>query len=145
MTHSAHIDTILAEFCSRNDAEAVTLSADGVAGLQLPGGRELFVLHDDAQDRLFACTELRKLPADPALRLAFLEVAMAMNFMQHATGPTTLALKNRGLFCQVPMPTQQLTADLLEGALAMALLNAESLDIALTAALSDIQTALAAG
>lgn len=143
MSQRSHVDHALQEFCARNGVPAFALGADGVACLELADGRQVFIILDDEQGRLFACAELRKLPGDPSLRLALLETVMAMNFLQRGTGPATLALKNRGLFCQLELPADGLAVDDLEQGMALALEQAGAIGTALAAAVRQLSAALA--
>jgi hypothetical protein len=111
MSSRAIINRAIASFCENNAIASFQLDDDGLACLRMADGRQVFLVHAAEDDRFFAMTELRKLPDDPELGLAFLQIAMGLNFLQQGTGPATLALKGRGLFCQCEVAIETMDAN----------------------------------
>jgi hypothetical protein len=94
-------------------------------------------------DRLFAAIELRKLPDDPELCGILLQVVLGMNFLQQATGPTTLALKGRGLFYQYELAVETLDAEALGLGMALVLEMGKHIGAALSEAVRTLGQELA--
>lgn len=111
MSSSATINEAIRAFCAKNAVLPFALNDEGLACLQMQDGRQVFLVYLADDDRLFAATELRKLPDDPELCLVLLQIVVGMNFLQQATGPTTLALKGRGLFCQYEVAVETVDAE----------------------------------
>lgn len=143
MSQRARVDAAFAAFCARHAAPAMPLNEEGGLCLRLGNGREVFLLLDSDEERLFACIELCKVPDDPNLRLALLETILQLNFLQQTTGPAVLALRNRGIFCQMELPAAELDVDLLEAGLATAYAQSEAVGEAIELARNLLTAALA--